>query len=128
MQVHSDYTRGFLFGFHPNFAKISKSYHKLPHFTSVRAAFSGPSPHLSGTLGDRQCEVPQITCKAQSWLMQRSRLHPRELRAAEQRTHCQESSLSHRVALNLKESREQLIKGECGVNKDSIFCSCNTCV
>ena len=29
--------------------------------------------------------------------------------------------------LNLKESREKLIKGECGFNEDSIFCSHNTC-
>lgn len=52
-----------------------------------------------------------------------------ELGTADQRMQCLEISLSEHSfeVLNLKESREELIKGECGFNEDIIFCSRNTC-
>lgn len=53
-----------------------------------------------------------------------------ELRAGEQRTLLGELSLSQSSfeVLNLKESKGQLIKGECGINNGIIFFSCDTIV
>lgn len=77
MQVRSDYTGGFLFDFHPNFAKNLKKLHNLPDFGSVRATFSEPAPtfweHLSDSVRSLQSsalahrKIKAASHGAESW-------------------------------------------------------------